>query len=177
MATIIKVYKLLRPHNYYKYYGYRSGFENCNSLTLHNVTSLSSRKVVEVSNKDKSKMSNEFNEKSKLDLKDLVDPKAYQAALDDFSKEEGDVSHNLEVRSNEVDYFYKLRDKRKQCSASDFIIKGFDVNNVVSLFCFVSECGNILPRKMTQLNWRFQKKISKMIKRARKLKLMPFLLR
>jgi len=61
---------------------------------------------------------------------------------------------------------------RSSLSASE--ADSISYNNVELLKKFVSEGGRILPRRITNLSCRLQRKVKKSIKRARLLALMPF---
>ena len=51
-----------------------------------------------------------------------------------------------------------------------------DYKNTVVLMAFISEQGKILPRRTTGLTSKQQKKVQKLIKRARIASLLPFVM-
>lgn len=53
-------------------------------------------------------------------------------------------------------------------------IKYIDYKDATFLKTFVNEQGKILPRRITGVSLKYQKKLSKAIKRARFLALMPY---
>lgn len=53
--------------------------------------------------------------------------------------------------------------------------KNIDFKDVRMLSRFVTERGKILPRRITGLNAQQQKKITRAIKRARQMSLLPFI--
>ena len=52
----------------------------------------------------------------------------------------------------------------------------FDYKNTTVLTAFISEQGKILPRRSTGLTSKQQKKVQKLIKRARIASLLPFVM-
>lgn len=64
--------------------------------------------------------------------------------------------------------------KKKYCRFKKARIKYVDYKDPDFLLKFVNEQGKILPRRLTGTSTKFQKKVSKSIKRARHLALMPF---
>jgi small subunit ribosomal protein S18 len=55
----------------------------------------------------------------------------------------------------------------------DFTVEALDFKNVNLLKQFVTEQGRILPRKYTGLPAHYQRRLSRAIKRARQMLLMP----
>lgn len=55
----------------------------------------------------------------------------------------------------------------------DFTVEALDFKNVALLKQFVTEQGRILPRKYTGLPAHYQRRLSRAIKRARQMLLMP----
>ena len=55
-------------------------------------------------------------------------------------------------------------------------IEHVDYKDTTALTNFISDQGKILPRRMTGLNSKQQKKIGKLIKRARTAALLPFVI-
>ena len=65
--------------------------------------------------------------------------------------------------------------KRKTHPIFDGGVKEIDYKDVRTLSRFLTERGRILPRKITGLSSQQQKIITKAIKRARQMSLLPFL--
>jgi len=59
---------------------------------------------------------------------------------------------------------------------SDEIIETLDYKNNTVLMTFISDQGKILPRRTTNLTSKQQKKVQKLIKRARVASLLPFVM-
>jgi small subunit ribosomal protein S18 len=64
--------------------------------------------------------------------------------------------------------------KKKYCRFKKSGIKYIDYKDPNFLLKFVNEQGKILPRRLTGTSTKYQKKVSKAIKRARHLALLPF---
>ncbi|MCK4678739.1 MAG: 30S ribosomal protein S18 [Bacteroidales bacterium] len=64
--------------------------------------------------------------------------------------------------------------KKKYCRFKKNKIKYIDYKNGDFLMRFVNEQGKILPRRITGTSTKYQKKVSKAIKRARHLALLPY---
>lgn len=64
--------------------------------------------------------------------------------------------------------------KKKYCRFKKSGIKYIDYKDADFLLKFVNEQGNILPRRVTGTSIKFQRKISKAVKRARHLALLPY---
>lgn len=64
--------------------------------------------------------------------------------------------------------------KRKQCPFTVAGIKEIDYKDVDTLKKFVTDRGKILPRRITGVSAFFQKKLTKAIKQARYMALLPF---
>ena len=64
--------------------------------------------------------------------------------------------------------------KKKYCRFKKNGIKYIDYKDADFLLRFVNEEGKILPRRITGTSTKYQKKVSKAIKRARHLALMPY---
>ena len=69
---------------------------------------------------------------------------------------------NIETRVKKYCRFRKARIKYVDYKDPDFLIK------------FVNEQGKILPRRLTGTSAKYQRKVAKAIKRARRLALLPF---
>jgi small subunit ribosomal protein S18 len=64
--------------------------------------------------------------------------------------------------------------KKKYCRFKKSGIKYIDYKDADFLMKFVNEQGKILPRRLTGTSLKYQRRLSKAIKRARHLALMPF---
>jgi small subunit ribosomal protein S18 len=64
--------------------------------------------------------------------------------------------------------------KKKYCRFKKNGIKYIDYKDANFLLRFVNEQGKILPRRLTGTSTKYQKKVSKAVKRARHLALMPY---
>lgn len=64
--------------------------------------------------------------------------------------------------------------KKKYCRFKKNRIKYIDYKDADFLLKFVNEQGKILPRRVTGTSLKFQRKISKAVKRARHLALLPY---
>jgi len=64
--------------------------------------------------------------------------------------------------------------KKKYCRFKKSGIKYIDYKDADFLMKFVNEQGKILPRRLTGTSLKYQKKVSKAIKRARHIALMPY---
>ena len=64
--------------------------------------------------------------------------------------------------------------KKKYCRFRKHGIKYIDYKDPVFLLRFVNEQGKILPRRLTGTSQKYQGKLSKAIKRARHLALLPY---
>ena len=70
----------------------------------------------------------------------------------------------------------KVEDNRKKyCRFKKNGIKYIDYKDANFLLKFVNDQGKILPRRYTGTSLKYQRKVSKAIKRARHLALMPFI--
>ena len=79
-------------------------------------------------------------------------------------------------RNNDRSAMNKPQDTRKKyCRFKKNGIKYIDYKDPDFLMKFVNEQGKILPRRLTGTSWKFQKKVSQAIKRARHLALLPYL--
>ncbi len=64
--------------------------------------------------------------------------------------------------------------KKKYCRFKKNNIKYIDYKDADFLLRFINEQGKILPRRLTGTSTKYQKKVSRAIKRARHLALLPF---
>lgn len=64
--------------------------------------------------------------------------------------------------------------KAKYCRFKKSGIKYIDYKDPNFLLKFVNEQGKLLPRRITGTSLKFQRKISKAVKRARHIALMPY---
>ncbi len=65
--------------------------------------------------------------------------------------------------------------KKKYCRFKKSKIKYVDYKDPVFLKKLLNEQGKILPRRLTGTSLKFQRKVSKAVKRARHLALLPYL--
>lgn len=66
------------------------------------------------------------------------------------------------------------RKRRKVCYFTANNITHIDYKDVELLKKFISERGKILPRRVTGTSAKYQRKLTKAIKRARQMALLPF---
>ena len=71
---------------------------------------------------------------------------------------------------------YSNSKKVEGLEISDEILETLDYKNTTVLMSFVSDQGKILPRRTTNLTSKQQKKVQKLIKRARIASLLPFVI-
>ena len=71
---------------------------------------------------------------------------------------------------------YSNSKKVEGLEISDEIIETLDYKNTTVLMTFISDQGKILPRRTTDLTSKQQKKVQKLIKRARVASLLPFVM-
>tara|TARA_Y100001968_G_scaffold262667_1_gene251038 strand:- start:480 stop:707 length:228 start_codon:yes stop_codon:yes gene_type:complete len=71
---------------------------------------------------------------------------------------------------------YSNSKKVEGLEISDEILKTLDYKNTTVLMTFISDQGKILPRRTTNLTSKQQKKVQKLIKRARVASLLPFVM-
>ena len=71
---------------------------------------------------------------------------------------------------------YSNSKKVEGLEISDEILKTLDYKNTTILMTFISDQGKILPRRTTNLTSKQQKKVQKLIKRARVASLLPFVM-
>ena len=64
--------------------------------------------------------------------------------------------------------------KKKYCWFTKNKIKYIDYKDPVFLKRFLNEQGKILPRRITGISLKYQRKLSKAVKRARHLALLPY---
>ncbi len=64
---------------------------------------------------------------------------------------------------------------KKYCRFKKHGIKYIDYKDPEFLLKFVNEQGKLLPRRITGTSAKFQKRLSRSIKRARQLALLPYL--
>jgi len=66
--------------------------------------------------------------------------------------------------------------KKAVVEISDETLDSLDYKNTTVLMSFVSDQGKILPRRTTNLTSKQQKRVQKLIKRARIASLLPFVI-
>ena len=71
---------------------------------------------------------------------------------------------------------YSNSKKVEGLEISDEILETLDYKNTSILMTFISDQGKILPRRTTNLTSKQQKKVQKLIKRARVASLLPFVM-
>ena len=71
---------------------------------------------------------------------------------------------------------YSNSKKVEDLEISDEILETLDYKNTTVLMTFISDQGKILPRRTTNLTSKQQKKVQKLIKRARVASLLPFVM-
>ena len=71
---------------------------------------------------------------------------------------------------------YSNSKKVEGLEISDEILETLDYKNTTILMTFISDQGKILPRRTTGLSSKQQKKVQKLIKRARIASLLPFVM-
>ena len=71
---------------------------------------------------------------------------------------------------------YSNSNKVEGLEISDEILETLDDKNTTILMTFISDQGKILPRRTTNLTSKQQKKVQKLIKRARVASLLPFVM-
>ena len=71
---------------------------------------------------------------------------------------------------------YSNSKKVEGLEISDEILETLDYKNTTVLMTFISDHGKILPRRTTNLTSKQQKKVQKLIKRARVASLLPFVM-
>ena len=71
---------------------------------------------------------------------------------------------------------YSNSKKVEGLEISDEILETLDYKNTTILMTFISDQGKILPRRTTNLTSKQQKKVQKLIKRARIASLLPFVI-
>ena len=71
---------------------------------------------------------------------------------------------------------YSNSKKVEGLDISDEILETLDYKNTTVLMTFISDQGKILPRRTTNLTSKQQKKVQKLIKRARVASLLPFVM-
>jgi len=64
--------------------------------------------------------------------------------------------------------------KRKRCPFTQSGVKEIDYKDVETLFKFITDRGKILPRRITGVSAHHQKLLTKAIKQARHMALLPF---
>ena len=64
--------------------------------------------------------------------------------------------------------------KKKYCRFKKNGIKYIDYKDANFLLKFVNEQGKLFPRRLTGTSIKFQKKVSKAVKRARHIALLPY---
>lgn len=93
-------------------------------------------------------------------------------AIDEISKQ-ASIGSDSEVRFlAQLDIGTKS--ERRYCRFKKYGIKYVDYKDPEFLLKFLNEQGKILPRRVTGTSLKFQRKVTKAIKRARHLALLPY---
>lgn len=77
------------------------------------------------------------------------------------------------VRKNRVTVESGFK-KRKRCPFDEAGIRNIDYKDIDAISQFITERGKILPRRITGVSHHNQKELTKAIKRARYMALLPF---
>ena len=81
------------------------------------------------------------------------------------------------AQSSEIRYLTPIAvdiKKKKYCRFKKSGIKYIDYKDADFLLKFVNEQGKILPRRLTGTSYKYQRKVSTAIKRARHLAMLPY---
>lgn len=68
----------------------------------------------------------------------------------------------------------RVEPKAKYCRFKKSGIKYIDYKDPDFLLKFINEQGKILPRRLTGTSWKFQKKVTQAVKRARHMAILPY---
>ncbi|QOI97801.1 MAG: 30S ribosomal protein S18 [Flammeovirgaceae bacterium] len=68
----------------------------------------------------------------------------------------------------------RVEPKAKYCRFKKNGIKYIDYKDPDFLIKFINEQGKILPRRLTGTSWKFQKKVTQAVKRARHMAILPY---
>ena len=82
-------------------------------------------------------------------------------------KKDGDIRYltPLNIETNKT---------KKYCRFKKSGIKYIDYKDADYLLKLVNEQGKVLPRRITGTSWKYQRKVTQAIKRARQLALLPY---
>lgn len=69
---------------------------------------------------------------------------------------------------------HKNENRKKYCRFKKNGIRYIDYKDANFLLKFINEQGKILPRRLTGTSLKFQRKVSRAVKRARHLALLPY---
>ena len=72
------------------------------------------------------------------------------------------------------DFVHKKYGRKKYCRFKKYGITSIDYKNTDFLMRFLNPQGKILPRRLTGNSLKWQKRVSRAIKRARQLALLPY---
>ena len=81
------------------------------------------------------------------------------------------------AKANEIKYLTAIKaekPRKKYCRFKKSGIKYIDYKDPQFLLKFINEQGKILPRRLTGTSVKYQRKVSKAVKRARHLALLPY---
>lgn len=68
----------------------------------------------------------------------------------------------------------RVEPKAKYCRFKKNGIRYIDYKDPDFLLKFINEQGKLLPRRLTGTSWKFQKKVSQAVKRARHMAILPY---
>lgn len=78
-------------------------------------------------------------------------------------------------KRTEENYSRETQSRPRKWAPLDVSVKDFDFKDFKFISKYITERGKILPRRITGLNAQLQRRITKAIKRARQLGLLPYI--
>merc|ERR1712176_658532 len=81
---------------------------------------------------------------------------------------------NTDKRSNGVSRYTTMKNRRNTPERLEKEVKNFDFVDIETLNVYLDDQKRILPRRVTELSIRNQRRLTKAVKRARLLGLLPF---
>jgi len=79
------------------------------------------------------------------------------------------------MNKTESKTFFSLAGKRRKgCPFIMAKIEEIDYKDIENLKLFITERGKVLPRRITNVSFHFQRQLKKAIKKARYMALLPF---
>lgn len=85
-----------------------------------------------------------------------------------------DTNEELAMRHKAASRLMKTSKTTRSCPLADVDINSINYKNLDLLLKFVSENGRILPRRITSVSAKKQRKLKQAIRRARILALLPY---